>query len=143
MAHEERDILNRWINGNRKFALLFRNQVGGAWAGRVLKKITALGTKVTFNAEPNKKYVILEEPRWMEFGLMKGSGDFVGWRTKIVTPDMVGQKVAIFTSVEGKTKDGTLSDDQRLWKMRLTADGGIAMVVRDPKDKAIDWEPQT
>lgn len=36
------------------------------------------------------------------YGLPAGSADLVGWTSVVVTPDMVGQTVAVFASVEVK-----------------------------------------
>lgn len=36
------------------------------------------------------------------YGLPSGSGDLVGWARVIITPEMVGQTVAVFASVEVK-----------------------------------------
>lgn len=126
MAKEETDIIHKWINNNRKWATLFRNHVIGCWVGHVESKTP---TNITLS-----KY------RHMDVGLMKGSGDFIGWRTITVTPDMVGKRVAVFTSVEAKTETGRVSDEQREWLHRVRQAGGIAMVVRSPDQVACDWE---
>jgi hypothetical protein len=68
--------------------------------------------------------------RLVTFGLAKGSADLVGWRTVTVTPDMVGQRIALFVSMEIKTSTGRLSAPQRHWLQAVQADGGIAGVVR-------------
>lgn len=126
MATEERDIINRWLNKHRKWAMLFRNQVGGAWGGKIINK--------------TRSSITLSPYHWLDFGLMKGSGDYIGWRTITVTPDMVGKPIAVFTSVEAKTPQGHLTDDQKLWTHRVRAAGGIALVVRDPDQIPCDWE---
>ncbi len=131
MAKEESDILNRWRLKWARWAILFRNNVGTALAGREVRRYT----------ENGKEYVVLESPYRIAFGLMKGSGDFIGWRSVTVTPEMVGKKVAIFTSIEGKTADGRVSDDQRIWTMNVRMAGGIANVIRDPNQIPADWEP--
>jgi hypothetical protein len=41
--------------------------------------------------------------RPVSFGLCKGSADLIGYRTITITPEMVGQQVAVFTSIEVKT----------------------------------------
>jgi hypothetical protein len=40
--------------------------------------------------------------RKVDFGLCKGSSDLIGWTELEITPDMVGQKVAVFTAIEVK-----------------------------------------
>lgn len=59
-----------------------------------------------------------------------GAGDYIGWETVTVTPDMVGQKIARFTSVEMKDeKGGRVSDEQRHWAEVVNASGGRAVIV--------------
>ena len=38
--------------------------------------------------------------RWVQFGLAKGSSDLIGFKTVEITPEMVGEKVAVFCSIE-------------------------------------------
>jgi hypothetical protein len=51
--------------------------------------------------------------RPVQFGLCKGSADLIGYRTITITPDMVGQQVAVFTSIEVKTPTGRIRPEQR------------------------------
>lgn len=69
----------------------------------------------------------------MKFGLIPGSSDMIGWRSVEVTQDMVGQKVAIFQSIEIKTARDRLSDAQRAWNRAVIRDGGVAEVWHDKK----------
>ena len=72
--------------------------------------------------------------RPVQFGLCKGSADLIGYRTITITPDMVGQRVAVFTSVEVKTPTGRVSPEQRQWLEAVQAAGGIAGVARSVED---------
>ena len=40
--------------------------------------------------------------RWVQFGLCKGGSDLIGWKQVKITPDMVGETVAIFAAAEVK-----------------------------------------
>jgi hypothetical protein len=60
-----------------------------------------------------------------------GGGDFIGWKTVEITPDMVGGKIAIFMSVEAKTKTGRLSRDQRDWAWMVEHAGGIVVILQE------------
>lgn len=40
----------------------------------------------------------------VRYGLCPGSSDLIGFRTITITPDMVGQQVAVFTAVEVKDR---------------------------------------
>jgi hypothetical protein len=68
--------------------------------------------------------------RLVTFGLARGSADLIGWRTTVVTPDMVGRRVAVFLSIEVKTPTGRLTPQQRNWQNAVLAAGGITGVAR-------------
>ena len=72
--------------------------------------------------------------RPVQFGLCKGSADLIGYRTITITPDMVGQQVAVFTSIEVKTPTGRIRPEQRAWMEKIQAAGGIAGVARSVDD---------
>ena len=72
--------------------------------------------------------------RPVQFGLAKGSSDLIGWTTRTITPDMVGQRIAVFTSIEVKTATGRLRPEQRQWLDAVAAAGGIAGVARSVED---------
>ncbi len=74
--------------------------------------------------------------RPVQFGLAVGSADLIGWRTVTITPDMVGQQVAVFTSIEVKSATGRLRPEQRQWLETVQAAGGIAGVARSVEDAA-------
>ncbi len=72
--------------------------------------------------------------RPVSFGLCKGSADLIGWRTVTVTPEMVGQQVAVFTSIEVKAASGRLRPEQQQWLDAVQAAGGIGGVARSVAD---------
>ena len=79
----------------------------------------------------------LPDPRTgrpVEFGLARGSADLIGFRTITITPEMVGQRVAVFTSIEVKTPTGRLSEAQSNWMGLISGAGGIAGVARSIQD---------
>lgn len=67
-------------------------------------------------------------------GLCAGSSDLIGFSSKIVTQDMVGKKIAIFTAIEVKTKKGRSSKDQMNFISAVKNFGGIAGVARSKED---------
>jgi hypothetical protein len=72
--------------------------------------------------------------RPVSFGLCKGSADLIGYRTITITPDMVGQQVAVFLSIEVKTPTGRIRPEQQAWLDTIQAAGGIAGVARSVED---------
>ena len=79
----------------------------------------------------------LPDPRTgrpVQFGLARGSADLIGWRTITITPEMVGQRVAIFTSIEVKTTTGRTTPAQQAWLGAVRSAGGIAGVARSVRD---------
>ena len=72
--------------------------------------------------------------RPVQFGLCKGSADLIGWKRVTVTPDMVGQQVAVFLSIEVKTPTGRVRPEQHQWLDAVQAAGGIAGVARSVDD---------
>jgi hypothetical protein len=94
--------------GSRSDLRLFRNQVGSLPDPRTGRLVT--------------------------FGLARGSADLIGWRTITVTPEMVGQRLAVFTSIEVKTPTGRLRPEQQAWLGVVRSAGGVAGVVRSVDD---------
>jgi hypothetical protein len=67
------------------------------------------------------------EGRWIEFGLMKGSSDLIGWRPR---PSGEAQIVCI----ECKTERGKESKEQLLFRARVEKDGGLYILARGAED---------
>ena len=72
--------------------------------------------------------------RRVQFGLAKGSSDLIGFKTIKITPEMIGQEVAQFVSLEIKTERGKLSTMQQNWLQKVKSSGGIVGVARTVKD---------
>ncbi len=102
----------------------------------------ALGTRADTRLFRNQTGA-LPDPRTgrlVTFGLARGSADLIGWRTVTITPEMVGQRIAVFTSIEVKTPTGRLAPAQQHWLQAVRTAGGVAGVVRSVNDaiKLID-----
>lgn len=71
----------------------------------------------------------------VRYGLANpGGSDLIGLRAVVVTPAMVGQKLAVFTALEVKTPTGRIEPEQRNFISFVQSFGGIAGVVRSPDD---------
>ncbi len=96
----------------------------------------AVGTRADLRLFRNNTGT-LPDPRTgrpVQFGLARGSADLIGWRTITITPEMVGQRVAVFTSIEVKTTTGHLTPAQQAWMGTVRTAGGIAGVARSVRD---------
>ena len=60
------------------------------------------------------------------YGLCPGSSDLIGWTPVTITPEMVGDTIAVFTSIEAKGKGGVLSKRQIAWLKAVKDAGGLA-----------------
>ncbi len=77
--------------------------------------------------------------RWITYGLGVGSSDLIGYHVRLITPEMVGQKVAVFTAIEVKKpgRDTTHADHlrrQQAWIDAVVVDGGIGRIVRSEEE---------
>lgn len=86
--------------------------------------------------------------RYVQFGVASpGGSDLIGWRSIVVTPDMVGHRVAVFTAIEVKTSSGRATPAQRNFIHTVTQAGGFAGIARSVADAvkiaAIDGFPST
>ena len=70
----------------------------------------------------------------IKYGLCKGSSDLVGWESVVITPDMVGQTVAVFTAIEVKTPKGRPTKEQKRFIAAVNKAGGIGYVARCAED---------
>jgi hypothetical protein len=68
------------------------------------------------------------------FGLCPGSSDLIGWKSVVVTPDMVGKRFAVFLAIETKAQRGRLSDKQQRFIATVKEHGGLAGEARTLED---------
>jgi len=106
-------------------ARLFRNDCGSAITGGRVVKMTG-------------GILAVQDGRRISYGLLPGSGDLVGWTTITVTPEMVGRKVAVFTSIEAKTENDRIREDQVVWARNVRSAGGIAKIIRAHGDQLLE-----
>ena len=73
----------------------------------------------------------LKDPsgRLVRYGLCAGSSDLIGFTTVTITPDMVGQQLAVFTAIEVKDR-GRPTPEQLRFIDAVRAAGGRAGVAR-------------
>ena len=87
-----------------------------------------VGVKLMFT--PATGYLELKNARPFHAGLVKGSSDYIGWHEKVITPEMVGRKVALIVALEVKREGGgRVSTDQERFIKAVQNAGGIAGAV--------------
>lgn len=115
MGFKENNLKNKHDRTLTKWQRLWRINNGVGWVGEVIHRTT--------------KQIILKKPfrfRAIEKGL---HADQIGFDSMIITPDMVGKRVAVFVACEIKATGG-LSDDQVKTRDLVVKMGGIHREVR-------------
>lgn len=73
---------------------------------------------------------------FVRYGLGVGTSDLIGFKTITITPEMVGQKVAVFTAIEVKSERGRVRPKQQQFIAVVRKAGGIAGIARSEDDAA-------
>ena len=121
MANKETNISTLMrIELSRHFRgaiVLFRNNVGRFWSGRITSQKNGITT--------------LQNARLVVCGFGEGSSDQIGFSSIQITQEMVGKNIAIFTAIEIKSKSVRVTDEQLKFLKFIESKGGIALVYRD------------
>jgi hypothetical protein len=121
MAKPERDLIFKRLSSLAENERMFRINAGMGWtaaAPDTVIKRDCMGrtTVVMRNARPFH-------------GAPTGFPDLVGWETVTVTPEMVGEKIAVFVGEEVKATGG-LKPAQARFRDVLTAMGGVHRTIK-------------
>lgn len=128
-ALSESQIQNRiLLECGRGDTRLFRQNVGQGWVG----KSKRYDRRETVTVEPGD--VVVRKARPLHAGLCEGSPDLIGWRTVEVTPEMVGQRLAVFAGIEVKSDTGRPTPEQLKFLDAVREAGGVACVARSVED---------
>jgi len=98
---------------------------------QLLGHATALGGRWFRN---NVGVLIDRAGNRVAYGLCRGSSDVIGWTPVVITPEMVGRTVAVFTAFECKTGKRITTTEQGAFVAAVCDQGGIAAVVRQVSD---------
>ena len=71
--------------------------------------------------------------RLVRYGLCPGSSDLIGLRQVTITPDMVGQQLAVFVAIEVKDR-GRATEQQQAFISLVQQAGGLAGIARSVAD---------
>lgn len=112
----ERELINKFmIEYSKEGHRLWRNNVGQGWVGKTIRRGNS---------------VIINNPRPLHAGLVKGSSDIIGLTKIKITPDMVGKEIAVFTALELKTSSTRTTKEQKSFINIVNMSGGIGAIVR-------------
>jgi hypothetical protein len=78
----------------------------------------------------NTGALVDQQGRFVRFGLCKGSSDLIGLRSLLVTPELLGQRIAQFVALEIKTPHGVVTPEQRAFLRVVDQLGGVAAICR-------------
>ena len=107
MRNPETNIMNKiMLAMSKKGYLIWRNQVG------LFKTL---------------------DGRTVNIGI-KGSSDLMAVKPTIITPEMVGQTLAVFVAVEVKTATGRQSEPQKKWQKAVEKLGVKYILARSEDD---------
>ena len=108
MRNAETNIMNKiMLAMSKKGFLCWRNQVG--------------------------IFKTMDGSRTVNIGV-KGSSDLMAIKPTVITPDMVGQTVAVFVAVEVKTATGRQSEAQKKWQAAVEKLGVEYILARSEDD---------
>jgi hypothetical protein len=132
MSHQETNVVNTiMIDSSSHGAKLFRNVRGLFYTKDSVKALILAAMTLNVGHIRN----MIGQLRQVTGGLtVSGSGDLIGFTPVIITQEMVGQKIAVFTSIEVKTKTGVVQKDQKHFVDFIVLNGGFAGVARSADD---------
>ncbi len=110
-----------WI----KYPTTFRMDSGQCFVGGFKSFIKKSGVFPV-----NKGDLIIKNPTKITYGI-PGAGDRIGWVEKVITKEMIGQKIAVFTSIEDKSKTDRIGYNQLIFYLNTKKAGGISKVYRE------------
>lgn len=112
--------------------ILFRVNTGRAW-------LSGMGPAGVRKLTDGSVHIQAARPIAMGFSRtngepVKGTSDLIGWTSVVITPAMVGCRVAVYTAIETKkSTGGRTSDDQANFIGQVQKAGGIAGVANSPE----------
>lgn len=120
MKQREHILQNEIRNALVDLGLIFRANVGRAWVGEECR--LADGS------------LLLRNPRPFSTGLSAGFSDLFGFAPVLVTPEMVGQTIAVFVAIECKSARGRPTDAQVRFIRAVQGAGGRAGFARSAQE---------
>lgn len=128
MSSREHVVQNDIRNALCDKGLFFRAQVGQAWTGSKVERL------------PGNR-VLIHGARPFSTGLPAGFSDLFGEVPVVITQEMVGQTIGVFTVIEVKDK-GKATEKQLAFIKAVNDNGGRGGVARSVEDalRIVDGE---
>lgn len=117
------------------------------WMKRVMLAVSARDDCTIFRVNVGTGWVSAQKPikhpdgavtlidaRPLSSGLPPGFHDLLGIQRRVITPDMVGQEIGQFFTIETKTKTGRVSAVQDNFKRQIERLGGRSIISRPGDD---------
>ncbi len=123
MGQPETNLRNTHTNGLTRWQRLWRCNSGAAWGGEFLKpseSFRIFGVRVP----------LLRNLRKIELWPV-GAPDLCGFDSVVITPEMVGRRVAVFVGAEIKAGDDKMKPEQKNWRDLIVRMGGVHREVRE------------
>lgn len=112
------------------FGTYFRTNVGRAWTGNDI--LRPKREPVTVVVRPGD--VLIRQARPFDTGLPPGVSDLNGMTRVVVTPEMVGTTLAVYTAIEVKQPGKDPTAEQINYLRAVHRAGGLCGVARSAED---------
>lgn len=102
---------------------------------RSMIKLSPLG--VTLWKNVRGLFLTLDGKRKVRAGLLaEGASDGIGFTKIIITQELIGATIPVFTAIEFKTLTGAKSDEQKKYIAFVLSANGFAGFARSPEEAA-------
>lgn len=79
-------------------------------------------------------FLSLDGKRKQRAGLGEGTSDLIGWTPVIITKEMLGKQIAVFTAIEVKTESNNAKEAQSNFITAVKHAGGFAGVAKNEQE---------
>lgn len=124
IQNEIREAVSKYLFPLCQFVPCWRINVGQGWTG----KARHFSRKQEITVEPGD--VLIKAARTFNTGAPVGFSDVIGAVPVVITPDMIGKTVAVFSAIEVKNETGKSSKEQVRFISLLQSIGAKAGVAR-------------
>lgn len=132
MASQETSIVNEIMKDTSRHGVrLFKNVRGVFYTIEGVKALIS----AAMSLNPARIKQAVQQLRITTAGLLAaGASDLIGFTPMVITADMVGKKIAVFTACEVKTPDGRVAKEQQDFANFVLQSGGFAGIARSTCD---------